>query len=293
MALVGIDASRAITPFPTGTEVYSRRLTQALLELAPAHRFRLYLRTPPPDDNPFPQAETRLIPFPRLWTHLRLSWEMARHPPDILFVPAHVVPLYHPPLTLVTVHDLGYLHFPQAHPRRQRAYLDLSTRWNSRAAAHLLADSAATKTDLMSRYGTPEHKITVAYPGYDDSLVPVRDPAAIARVKRKYAISGDYFLYLGTLQPRKNLSRLIAAFAALDPGPSLVLAGRKGWLCNDLAAQVERLGLQGRVIFTGYVPETDKPALLSGAIAFTFPSLIMAETSASDGSIPRSISCRA
>jgi glycosyltransferase involved in cell wall biosynthesis len=270
--LIGIDASRAVAACPTGTEIYSQRLIQALLTLESPHRFRLYLRSTSPADT-FPGAELRVIPFPRLWTHLRLSWEMAHRPPDVLFVPAHVLPLIHPRVSLATVHDLGYLHFPEAHPWRQRLYLDLSTRWNARTAAHLLADSEATKADVVAHYGTPLDKITVAYPGRDERLAPVRDPPAIEAVKARYGIVGDYFLYLGTLQPRKNLGRLIAAFAALPPEPILVLAGKRGWLYEDLFAQVRHLSLAGRVLFPGYVPDEDKAALLSGALAFVFPSL--------------------
>ena len=297
--MIGIDASRAVAARPTGTEVYSQRVIQALLALDSPHRFRLYLRSAPLA-GAFPGANLCLIPCPRLWTHLRLSWEMARRPPDVLLVPAHVLPLVHPRASLVTVHDLGYLHFPEAHPWRQRLYLDLSTRWNARAAAHLLADSEATKSDLVACYSVPPDKIIVAYPGCDEALAPVRDPATIETVKARYGITGDYFLYLGTLQPRKNLSRLIAAFATQSPNhpitqspnhpvTQLVLAGKRGWLYDDLFAQVRRLGLEGpalststalsvnsvegRVLFPGYVPDEDKAALLSGALAFVFPSL--------------------
>jgi len=292
--LIGIDASRAIVPSPTGTELYSRRLIQALLALASPHRFRFYVRSAPPAGlfpsvnppnrpaGPFPStnppnpcsiAELRIIRCRRLWTHLGLSWEMARRPPDVLFVPAHVLPLVHPRVSLVTVHDLGYLYFPEAHPFHQRCYLDLSTRWSARAAAHLLADSAATRADLVARYGVPADKVTVAWPGRDETLVPLRDPVAIEQVKARYGIAGDYFLYLGTLQPRKNLARIIAAFASLQSQAVLVLAGKRGWLYEDLFAQVRRMGLEGRVLFPGYVPDEDKAALLSGALAFVFPSL--------------------
>ncbi len=284
--LIGIDASRAVTARPTGTEVYSQRVIQALLALENTYRFRLYFRETPAS-GAFPGADLRVIPCPRLWTHLRLSWEMAHRPPDALFVPAHVLPLVHPRASLVTVHDLGYLHFPEAHPWRQRLYLDLSTRWNARAAAHLLADSEATKTDLVARYTTPPDKITVVYPGRDETLAPVRDPTTIEAVKARYSITGDYFLYLGTLQPRKNLARIITAFAVLTaqspshpvtqspshPVTQLILAGKRGWLYDDLFAQVRHLGLEGRVLFPGYLPDEDKAALLSGALAFVFPSL--------------------
>jgi len=281
--LIGIDASRAVVAYPTGTEVYSWRLIQALLTLETPHRFRLYFRSAPTATS-FPGADLRVIPFPRLWTHLRLSWEMARRPPDALFVPAHVLPLVHPPVSLVTVHDLGYLFYPETHPRRQRLYLDLSTRWNVRTAAHILADSESTRSDLMAQYCAPPDKITVVYPGFDETLAPVRDAAAIEAVKARYGITGDYFLYLGVIQPRKNLVRLVEAFAQpeirnLKPEVHLILAGKRGWLYDDFLTQVRHLGepalsaLAERVIFPGYIPDKDKAALMSGALAFVFPSL--------------------
>lgn len=272
LPVIGIDASRAVSPHPTGTETYSLRLIQALLSLNPPWSIRLYFRQTPPG-RLFPQADLRVIPFPRLWTHIRLSWEMARHPPDLLFVPAHVLPPVHPRRSLVTVHDLGYRYFPRAHTRFQRVYLDLSTRWNARAAAHVLADSEATRADLVRIYGIPSAKVTVAYPGYDESLAPVRDPAVLTAVRDRYGISGEYFLYLGTLQPRKNLARLVQAFSRLPTRAVLVLAGQKGWLADDLFALIRRLGLEGRVLCPGYVRPEDRAPLLSGALAFVFPSL--------------------
>ncbi len=275
--LVGIDASRAVVDRPTGTEIYSRRVIQELLTLDSPHRFRLYVRTNPPD-HLFEGAELRLIPCPRLWTHTRLAWEMVRRPPDLLFVPAHVIPPVHPRLSLVTIHDLGYLYFPRAHPWHQRIYLDLSTRWNARTAAHILADSEATKADLVARYGTSPHRITVAYPGTDGSLGAVDDRLVIQAAKDRYRIPGDYFLYIGTLQPRKNLRRLVDAYAELAVRRSeapihLVLAGKRGWLYDELLEHVRGRGLEGRVHFPGYVAQEDKAALLSGALGFVFPSL--------------------
>jgi glycosyltransferase involved in cell wall biosynthesis len=217
------------------------------------------------------------MPFPRLWTHLRLSWEMTRRPPDLLFVPAHVLPIFHPRRSVVTIHDLGYLTYPEAHRLLDRLYLDLSTRYNAHTATHLIADSSATKQDLIERYGTEPDKITVVYPGYDQTTFqPVRDRGAIEAVKARYDIAGDYILFIGTLQPRKNLTCLIKAFSNLQSPISniqLVIAGKKGWLYKDIFQQVEKLGLEGRVVFTDYVPDGDLPAILSGARLFVFPSL--------------------
>ncbi|MBM4466142.1 MAG: glycosyltransferase family 4 protein [Chloroflexi bacterium] len=300
--LIGIDASRSVAQEPTGTESYSLNLIRHLLALPSDHRYRLYFNRPPS----FPPkvggeeggaatlrpCDLRIVPFPRLWTHLRLSWEMARRPPDLLFVPAHVLPIVHPRCSVVTIHDLGYLYYPEAHRPLDRFYLDLSTRYNAHAATHLIADSSATRRDLVERYGSEPDKITVVYPGYDEATFrPVRDEEAIEAVKARYHIAGDYILFVGTLQPRKNLVRLIEAFANMQVGKHasgqvdanlqtcklanlrLVIAGKKGWLYQEIFRLVEELGLEGKVVFTDYVPEGNLPALMSGARLFVFPSL--------------------
>jgi glycosyltransferase involved in cell wall biosynthesis len=268
--LIGVDASRSVSVQPTGTELYSRHLIEALLSRAPDHFFfRLYFNQPPQTEIQNLKSKIRVIPFPRLWTHVRLSTEMILRRPDLLFVPAHVLPIIHPRRSVVTVHDLGYLYFPEAHPPRQRWYLDRSTRWHTASAAHLLADSAATKRDLIEKYHANPDRITVAYPGLDPSIKRVDDPNEIARVQAKYNAEGDYVLYLGTIQPRKNLQRLIAAFFQLPTSNlRLLIAGKRGWYVDELLKQAN-----DRVKFIGYVDAVDKNALLSGATAFVFPSL--------------------
>ncbi len=274
---IGIDASRAVSTAPTGTEAYSYHLIHALLpRLLPEHTVRLYARQPLPS-NAFTGAEVRTISIPRLWTHLGLSWEMARRPPELLFVPAHVLPLVRPRHTLVTVHDVGYRFFPEAHPAGQRLYLMLSTRWNAAVASQILADSKATRDALMAAYGIAHEKITVVYPGYDAALRPVRDLERLQAVRARYGIAeGPYVLSLGRIQPRKNLVRLVNAFdqiSADHPTLQLVLAGPAGWLADLIFQHVSTLDSQDRILFPGYVAEADKDALLSGATVFAFPSL--------------------
>jgi glycosyltransferase involved in cell wall biosynthesis len=274
--LIGIDASRAVSAQPTGTENYSLYLIRALLHVGSAHRFRLYFNRAPAEGL-FEQSERvvhRVLPFPRLWTHVRLAWEVLWHPPDVLFVPAHVLPWAHPKRCVVTVHDLGYLYYPRAHTRWARWYLDRTTRFNARAARRIIADSEATRKDLVSHYGVDPGKIVVAYPAGAPDLRPVREPALLSAVQARYCTGAEYFLYVGTLQPRKNLATLVQAFAqaALPAEVRLVLAGKKGWLYEDLLALVERLGLAGRVVLPGYVAAEDLPALLSGALAYVLPS---------------------
>lgn len=286
--LIGIDASRATIARRTGTETYSLYLIRALLRVGAAHHFRLYTNAAPPAGL-FAASregegagrygyEVRTIPFPRLWTHVRLSAEMLTRPPDVLLVPAHVLPLIHPRRSVVTVHDLGYLAYPEAHKPADRRYLAESTRWNARQATAVLADSAATQADLVRAYGVDPAKVRVVYLGRDETLAPVRDGSTVAAVRSRYGVAQRYLLYVGTLQPRKNLARVLDAFSRIAGQPAaagvqLVLAGKRGWLYDDLFAQVNRLGLAARVLFPGYIPDEDLPALLSGALAFVFPSL--------------------
>lgn len=276
--LIGIDASRTVAAERTGTENYSLFLIRALLQLDRENRYHLYFNRPPAADF-FPtveQVEMRMMPFPRLWTHLRLSWEMATRPPDVLFVPAHVLPLVHPRRSVVTVHDLGYLYYPQAHTRWARTYLKWSTTYNARSAAQVIADSQATQRDLIQHCGAPPEKVTVIYPGRDPTFAPVHDVVRLAAVRERYGIVAPYVIYVGTLQPRKNLTGLLDAFANLvGQGRDLHLAivGKKGWLYEPLFARVRELGLEQRVHFPGYVPQPDLPALLSGAQLFALPSL--------------------
>ncbi len=142
----------------------------------------------------------------------------------------------------------------------------------------MLADSAATKADLVRAYGVAADKVHVVHLGRDARLARVDDPAALAEVRGRYGVAPRYLLYVGTLQPRKNLGRVVDAFAHIAGAPAaagvqLVLAGKQGWLYDDLYAQVNRLGLAGRVAFPGYIADDDLPALLSGALAFVYPSL--------------------
>jgi len=273
---IGIDASRATAARRTGTEHYARRLIDALLAAGGdsatrgEHSYTLYFRDPPPAGD-FPGAELRVIPFPRLWTHLRLSFELITRPrPDVLFVPAHVLPLAHPLPSVVTVHDLGYRYFPDMHPGGQRRYLDWSTRFSARSATHVIGDSAATQRDLAHFYGVPAAKVSVVYPGRDERLSWV-DPAP---VRARYNLGPDYLLHVGTLQPRKNLSRLIEAAASLRrewPRVQLVLAGQPGWQAGPILEQARAHADFVRLL--DYVPADDLAGLYSGARAFVFPSL--------------------
>lgn len=275
---IGIDASRAAIARQTGTERYSRRIIEELLDQGIDQRFRLYLNGRQPLDLPQrASTEQRLIPFPRLWTHLRLSTELALHPVNVLFIPAHVVPPVHPRATVVTIHDLGYLHEPEAHTDWSRRYLDWSTRWSVRAARQVIAISEATKEDLVESYRVATDRVSVVYHGIDERFQPVGE-TEMARARWEIGLGADerFILFVGTLQPRKNLVRLIEAFETIaddDADLKLVLAGRRGWKYDEINHAIETSRCRGRILLPGHVPDADLPALYSAAAAVALVSL--------------------
>ncbi|MCA1554161.1 MAG: glycosyltransferase family 4 protein, partial [Chloroflexi bacterium] len=267
--LIGIDASRAARAQRTGTENYALRVVQHLLTLDAAHHYRLYLQQPPPAGLFPSRAELRVVKPPRLWTHLGLSLEMLRHAPDVLFVPAHVLPIVHPHRSVVTIHDLGYRYFPNAHTRAQRAYLDWSTRFAVRHASRLIAVSHATKDDLVKLYGADERRIAVVHHGTDDGRWTTDDDC-FQQFRTRFKLPERYVISVGTLQPRKNYARLIEAFASLQcADTALVIVGKVGWNAKRVMEQAKRAG----VIVTGHIDDDEKFALLQHATAFALPSL--------------------
>ncbi len=267
---IAIDASRCTVSRVTGTENYAIQLIRALIRLNTTHNITLYFRDQPRPDL-FPTStlvKQRVIPFQRAWTHLRFAAALWQDRPDVTFVPAHTLPALFPGRAVVTVHDLGFKYFPQAHPTSQRVYLDWTTRYSSKRASTIVADSQATADDLHKFYGTSPDKVRILYPGVDAPRI-----GDLEATRRKYNLPERYFLFIGTLQPRKNIARLVQAYAQwLVQNPTdhidLVLAGGKGWLYDPIWT----IGVEG-VHETGYIDDADKGALYAGAVALVFPSL--------------------
>lgn len=277
--LIGVDASRLGVAARTGTEHYSWELLQALGQVDRRNTYRLYCNQVPRSLPPLPASFTlRPIPLRRAWSHGRLSLEMLLYAPDLLFVPAHALPIVPSRRSVVTIHDLGFMHHPEAHTRIQNLYYRLFTRLSARRATHIIAISEATKRDLQRFYGTPGDKITVIYHGVHQRFQPIDDREVLKQTQQRYGIAAPYLLFVSTVQPRKNVARLIEAVAEartiVGPQmPHLVLAGKRGWLTEQIERRAGELGIAGYVHFIGYVPDSDLPALLSGAVAYVAPSL--------------------
>jgi glycosyltransferase involved in cell wall biosynthesis len=273
---IGIDASKITLAQKTGTENYSFNLLRELLAIDQSNEYILYLRDDPPA---FALGRKNVIakriPLPRLWTQAGLATEVLFSPPDVLFIPAHTMPVVHRPglKTVVTIHDLGAEFLQEYHQFPQKLYLNRSTEFVTKFASHLIAVSRATKQDLVTKMSVPEERISVIYEAWDRELFHKPDFAEIENVRSKYNLKEGYLIFVGTVQPRKNLVRLIEAFSQAKIGLDLVIAGKTGWLAEPIYQAPQKFGVQSRVKFLGHVPNEDLPGLYGGAQALVFPSL--------------------
>ncbi|MBQ8297142.1 MAG: glycosyltransferase family 4 protein, partial [Ruminococcus sp.] len=176
------------------------------------------------------------------------------------------------------VHDMVYKAFPETVRARTKYMLDTGLKRSMKRADLIVTDSEFSKSEILKYFPQHEKKLRVVPCGVDlNKFRPCENPERIPEVKKSLEIEGEYFLYLGTIEPRKNLERLIEAYHIFSQrekdAPKLVLAGGKGWLYDSIFAKVKELKLDDKVIFTKYVPSEDMNPLMCGAVAFVFPSI--------------------
>lgn len=197
---------------------------------------------------------------------------------DITHFCNYVIPFGVRGKKIVTVHDLAFREYPETIRKRTLLMLKSSLKRSIRRADAILADSDFTRQEILKYYKVSEKKIHIVPCGIDTSkFYPIKDTVQIDAVKEKYGIGSEYYLYLGTLEPRKNIEGILEAYSMLKERvtgeiPKMVIAGGKGWLFDSIFEKVQEMHLDEDVIFTGYVEEQDKVKLLNGAVSFCFPS---------------------
>lgn len=287
---IGVDYTAAVWQ-GAGIGRYTRELMRATVGRAPELSFHLfYAARGLPTSAPYvaelralctahPNVTAHPIPLsPRLltilWQRLRLPLpaEAMVGPLDLLHAPDFVLPPTRA-RTLLTIHDLTFLVRPECAEAGLRRYLSRAVPRALRRADTVLVDSQATANDLARLLGIAGPRVRLLYPGVDARFRPL--PAAeLAPVRARLRLPAAFVLFVGTLEPRKNLPRLVQAFAQLShPELTLVIAGRRGWLYEETFALVEQLALQDRVRFLDFVADQDLPALYNLARAFVYPSL--------------------
>jgi glycosyltransferase involved in cell wall biosynthesis len=278
---IAIDA-HSVGAGLAGNESYITNLVEALAELDEVNRYTLYVTKREAVErfhNRWPNVRVQLtLPHtPLVRIPLTLATELRRHPVDLLHV-QYTAPPFAPCPIVATIHDLSFEHLPQTFKRRSRMQLRLTVRRTARAASRILVPSEHTRRDIIETYAVAPERVSVTQLAAPAHFAPVEDEREVSRVKELYHLKGDYILAVGSIQPRKNLALLIAAYADLRRArphanlPKLALVGKKAWLYDETLRAIEESGLADLTVLTGYVAEADLPALYSGALCFVYPS---------------------
>lgn len=265
-----------------GNESYAVNLIEALAQIDEVNDYTLYVTTTEARDRfhqrwPNFKVRSTLPHTPLIRIPLTLSAELRKHPVDVLHV-QFTAPPFCPCPVVVSIHDLSFEHLPHTFHRRSRTQLRLTVRHSAKRAAKILTLSEHTRRDVIETYGIAPERITAIPLAAPRHFSPVEDNRELQRVRHNYGIDGPYILSVGSIQPRKNLARLINAYASLRGKyaeaelPKLVLVGKRAWLYDETMRALTQTGLKESVILTGYVPETDLPALYSSALCFVYPS---------------------
>ncbi len=277
---IAIDAHSVGTGL-AGNETYITNLIEALAEVDAANRYTLYVTRRTAVERftgRWANFSVRLtLPHtPLVRIPLTLVRELRRRPVDVLHV-QYTAPPFAPCPVVATIHDLSFEHLPDTFKRRSRVQLRLTVRRTARHAAHIIVPSAHTRADIVRTYAVAPERISVIPLAAAAHFAPAA-AAETARVRERYGIAADYILAVGSIQPRKNLTRLVRAYAALRTTyshaklPKLVLVGKRAWLYEETLRAIAACGLLPDTILTGYVPEADLPALYTGALCFVYPS---------------------
>ena len=292
--LIGIDGFEVSISQRVGVGRLAVEIIKNLEKVDRENEYRIYLPQPPQPDLPDERKhwQYKVLPFHRLWSQLSLPLFLFldQAKPDVFLSPTHYAPRFSPSPRVVFILDLSFLYFPEMFKKTDLYKLKNWTKYSVIKAKRVIAISRSTRDDIIRYYQIEPEKVVVSYPGVhlamDKKMVTLRtlnNMESTEKIKKKYGIEGDYILYVGTLQPRKNLVRLIEAFKKLKAQNSkrkttiknlkLVIAGKKGWMYEEIFEKVKELKLENQVIFTGYVSDRDLPALYQGSQCLVLVSL--------------------
>ncbi|MBI3379902.1 glycosyltransferase family 4 protein [Candidatus Gottesmanbacteria bacterium] len=301
--IVGIDGNEANQKIRTGSGVYSLELLRQFkkFQISPASistgranfKFQIYLKNSPLKDLPSEDSnfEYKIVKPVNFWTQIGLPFQLwkekiTRKAPDIFFSLTHYAPRFCPIPSLITIFDLSFIKFPKMFLKKDLYQLRNWTEYSIRQAKKIITISEFSKNDISNYYKISPDKIVVAYPGYDKNKFNTQIKNQKSKIKstiQKFKIDREYILYVGTIQPRKNISRLIDAFRLLNndyPGLQLVICGmikegRGGWMNDEIIDKIKKskFGRKDSIIITGYVIDKDLQYLMAGAKTLVLPSL--------------------
>lgn len=290
---IWIDGYEANVPQRLGSSQVAFELIRHFEKTDKQNEYTVLLPAPPLGDLPKMREgwKYKILKPKRLWTRLALPLTLftVKDKPQVFFSPTHYIPSFVPSSVkrIATIFDLSFLHFPQMFDKIDLWQLTNGTKFSALNADHIITISNFSKQDIIKQYGVDKNKITVAYPGYDREKFRVNEIKgenyvfpkekgkvlqASSKISHTASEAGPYIIYIGTVQPRKNLIRLIEAVSRID-NLNLVIVGKEGWMYEETLETPKRLGIENRVKFLGFMQDEDLAKLLSGAQAFVLPSL--------------------
>jgi glycosyltransferase involved in cell wall biosynthesis len=283
--IIGINGYEAVVPrfgydlktgLPrrVGSGEYCFQLLVNLNKIDKKNNYIIYLPQKPTADLP-KEAKNwhyKIVGPKKMWTLIGLSLEFLfrRSKPDVFFSPTHYLPIFAPKKSAISILDVSYIHFPELFKSADLAQLTKWTKYSVGKASRVFTISQASKDDIIKEYKFPGYKIAVTYPGIRNVL---SSELGMDDFRNKYEIKKDYVLFVGTLQPRKNVSRLIEAFSKLKEDVELVIVGKKGWLYEEILEAPKKYKVENKVKFLDSVTDDDLPAFYKNALCFILPSL--------------------
>ena len=277
---IGIDGIPLATP-KTGIGHYTSELAHTLAAIAPEDEFEIIAPVPLDISTSSMPANLRVVlgrsgALRRRWWTIGLPLHVVENRLPLFHGTNYMVPIWQRCLTIVTIHDLSLLLHSNTHRedlvRRAKRRLPTMTR----IASHILTDSEAVKKEICEHLAVSPGKITAVPLAARRAFIPVRRDKTV-EIRRRLGVEDDFILFVGTVEPRKNLITLVRAFDELmrttDLRPQLVVAGQKGWLTDDLYAHVEQSEIKNRILFTGYISDEDLASLYSSCTVSVYPSL--------------------
>jgi glycosyltransferase involved in cell wall biosynthesis len=268
-----IELIRAVTTYSADYEesiegleffIFAHQSGRKLINIPASPRVNWIIRSEKPPMHRLIWEQTML---PILISQLRI---------DLLHSLHYTRPAILPCASVVTFHDMTFLLYPHLHSRIKRMFFPLAIRFSAKQSHTLIATSERTRQDSIRLLNIPAHKIITVLNGISEEFRPISDVAELEKCRRKHGLPEEFILYVGLIEPRKNLPLLLRAYARLvlkRSCPALVIAGRFGWMCEDIARQLEALDLKDKVLFTGYLPAQDLPMVYNLAQIFVYPSL--------------------
>ena len=276
---IAIDASTISTQ--GGPRTYVLGLLEALLKFDRENSYTIFYNDRDHLGR-FPQAREIVLPgkkpLARLWREHLLLPQACRHERiDLLHCPKSAIPFRSPCPVVVTLHDLIPLKHPETEKFAARLYWRLQIPIAARRSNFIITDSEHARAEIMTDFNVPSERIRAIMLGFNPAMSEKRDRSTSQKVLSRYNLPDNYILYVGTIQPRKNLATLIEAFHLLKRDRciphKLVIVGRKGWLYDQLFKRIRALGLNDEILFTGFVPDEELPSIYDRACVFVYLSL--------------------